>query len=79
MHEIGEQIKIKEDHRIGYIYDVFPDTLYINQHYYHVVWYEEDLYRPRPSGAVKVLFWDSDIVCPKTKTLKNGKKLIISH
>ncbi len=79
MHEIGDLVKIAEDHRWAYIYDVYKDRVYSNTYYYQVVWDEEDLYQPRPAGSVRVLFWDTDLVSPKTRMLKNGKRLILSH
>ena len=77
MHEIGDKVKIIEDDKWGYIYNVYHDNFY-STCYYHVVWCEEDLYKPWPKGAVRVLFWDTDFLSPKTRTLKNGNKLILS-
>ena len=77
MYEVGDIVKIREDHRFGYIYDVLKDTA--NSYYYQVVWFEEDLYKPWPKGLTKILYWDSDFVSPKTRLLKNGNRLILSH
>ena len=79
MLEIGDCVKIKDDHRWCYIYDIFNDACYTN--YYQVVWMEEDLYKrwsPRP----RILFWENELVLvssSKMKRLKNGKRIVIGR
>lgn len=77
MLEIGDCVRIKEDHRFAFIYDVFKDTEH--SYYYQIVWFEDDLYKPWPKNLPKIIFWDSDLFLPKTRKLKNGNTLIISR
>jgi hypothetical protein len=78
MYDIGDRVKISEDDKWGWVYNVYKDMVYSNTQYYHVVWNEEELYKQWPNGAVRTLFWDTDIVSPKSRMLKNGNRLILS-
>lgn len=77
MFQIGECLKIKDDHRFGYIYDCFIDSF--NRNYYQLVWVESDLYRPWNSDWNRIIFWEYEFDVPKTKLLKNGNRIVISR